>query len=81
MTKIFPQEKQLKKLRAKQKRLQAILGGEDSERLESELLAEDDEAEGEVFFFIYFSIFTDHQQSHIGLNVPVELILFFRGAA
>uniref|UniRef100_A0A8C5H263 DNA excision repair protein ERCC-6 n=1 Tax=Gouania willdenowi TaxID=441366 RepID=A0A8C5H263_GOUWI len=37
-------EKQLKKVRAKQKRLQAILGGEDSERVEAELLAEDDEA-------------------------------------
>lgn len=35
-------EKQLKKVKAKQKRLQAILGGEDTERVEAELLAEDD---------------------------------------
>ncbi|XP_070697451.1 DNA excision repair protein ERCC-6 [Pempheris klunzingeri] len=34
-------EKQLKKVRAKQKRLQAILGGEDTQRVEAELLAED----------------------------------------
>lgn len=45
------QEKQLKKVRAKQKRLQAILGGEDTQRVEAELLAEDDGDEGEVFFF------------------------------
>ncbi|XP_037638840.1 DNA excision repair protein ERCC-6 isoform X2 [Sebastes umbrosus] len=38
-------EKQLKKVKAKQKRLQAILGGEDVERVEAELLAEDDEEE------------------------------------
>ncbi|XP_023266383.1 DNA excision repair protein ERCC-6 isoform X2 [Seriola lalandi dorsalis] len=38
-------EKQLKKVRAKQKRLQAILGGEDTQRVEAELLAEDDEEE------------------------------------
>ncbi|XP_037551074.1 DNA excision repair protein ERCC-6 [Nematolebias whitei] len=35
-------ENQLKKVRAKQKRLQAILGGEDVQRVEAELLAEDD---------------------------------------
>lgn len=35
-------EKQLKKVRAKQKRLQAILGGEATQRVEAELLAEDD---------------------------------------
>uniref|UniRef100_A0A3Q3QYY4 DNA excision repair protein ERCC-6 n=1 Tax=Monopterus albus TaxID=43700 RepID=A0A3Q3QYY4_MONAL len=35
-------EKQLKKVRAKQKRLQAILGGEDIQRVETELLAQDD---------------------------------------
>ncbi|XP_030603448.1 DNA excision repair protein ERCC-6 [Archocentrus centrarchus] len=35
-------EKQLKKVRAKQKRLQAILGGEDTQRVEVEFLAEDD---------------------------------------
>ncbi|TKS85519.1 DNA excision repair protein ERCC-6 [Collichthys lucidus] len=35
-------EKQLKKVRAKQKRLQAILGGEDTQRVEAELLAGDD---------------------------------------
>ncbi|KAI3363158.1 hypothetical protein L3Q82_011808, partial [Scortum barcoo] len=35
-------EKQLKKVRAKQKRLQAILGGENTQRVEAELLAEDD---------------------------------------
>ncbi|KAF1375776.1 hypothetical protein PFLUV_G00223690 [Perca fluviatilis] len=38
-------EKQLKKVKAKQKRLQAILGGEDTQRVEAELLAEDDEEE------------------------------------
>ncbi|XP_042358145.1 DNA excision repair protein ERCC-6 isoform X2 [Plectropomus leopardus] len=38
-------EKQLKKVKAKQKRLQAILGGEGAERVEAELLAEDDEEE------------------------------------
>uniref|UniRef100_A0A672FHS0 DNA excision repair protein ERCC-6 n=1 Tax=Salarias fasciatus TaxID=181472 RepID=A0A672FHS0_SALFA len=38
-------EKQLKKVRAKQKRLQAILGGEDVQRVEAELMAEDDEEE------------------------------------
>ena len=42
------QEKQLKKVRAKQKRLQAILGGEDTQRVEAELLAEDDGEEGEM---------------------------------
>ncbi|XP_077586427.1 DNA excision repair protein ERCC-6 [Stigmatopora nigra] len=36
-------EKQLKKVRAKQKRLQAILGGEVTQRFEDELLAEDAE--------------------------------------
>ncbi|KAJ3610808.1 hypothetical protein NHX12_022899, partial [Muraenolepis orangiensis] len=36
-------EKQLKKIRAKQKRLQAVLGGEDALRVEAELLADDDE--------------------------------------
>ncbi|KAG7512495.1 DNA excision repair ERCC-6 [Solea senegalensis] len=41
-------EKQLKKVRAKQKRLQAILGGEDTQRVEAELLAEDDEEEEEA---------------------------------
>ncbi|XP_028278800.1 DNA excision repair protein ERCC-6 [Parambassis ranga] len=38
-------EKQLKKVKAKQRRLQAILGGEESQRVEAELLAEDDEEE------------------------------------
>ncbi|XP_071336853.1 DNA excision repair protein ERCC-6 isoform X2 [Trachinotus anak] len=38
-------EKQLKKVKAKQKRLQAILGGEDTQRVEAELLAEDDDEE------------------------------------
>lgn len=38
-------EKQLKKIRAKQKRLQAILGGDDSQRVEAEFLADDDEEE------------------------------------
>lgn len=42
------QEKQLKKVRAKQKRLQAILGGEDIQRVEAELLAEDDDDGEEV---------------------------------
>ncbi|XP_067093027.1 DNA excision repair protein ERCC-6 [Osmerus mordax] len=35
-------EKQLRKIRAKQRRLQAVLGGEDALRVEAELLAEDD---------------------------------------
>ncbi|XP_066535839.1 DNA excision repair protein ERCC-6 [Hoplias malabaricus] len=39
-------EKQLKKIRAKQRRLQAILGGEDILKLETELLTEDDEEPG-----------------------------------
>ncbi|XP_051504442.1 DNA excision repair protein ERCC-6 isoform X2 [Myxocyprinus asiaticus] len=39
-------EKQLKKIRAKQKRLQAILGGEDFQKLEADLLIEDDEEPG-----------------------------------
>ncbi|TNN71831.1 DNA excision repair protein ERCC-6 [Liparis tanakae] len=38
-------EKQLKKVKAKQKRLQAILGGEDTQRVEAELLPEDNEEE------------------------------------
>uniref|UniRef100_A0AAQ4NZF0 DNA excision repair protein ERCC-6 n=1 Tax=Gasterosteus aculeatus aculeatus TaxID=481459 RepID=A0AAQ4NZF0_GASAC len=41
-------EKQLKKVKAKQKRLQAILGGEDTERVELELLAEDEDEEEEA---------------------------------
>lgn len=41
------QENQLKKVRAKQKRLQAILGGDVAQRVEAELLAEDDEETGE----------------------------------
>lgn len=44
------QEKQLKKVRAKQRRLQAILGGEDTQRVEAELLAEFDEDEGKESF-------------------------------
>lgn len=43
----YIQEKQLKKVRAKQKRLQAILGGEDIQRVEAELLADDDGDDGE----------------------------------
>ncbi|XP_017579330.1 DNA excision repair protein ERCC-6 [Pygocentrus nattereri] len=39
-------EKQLKKIRAKQRRLQAILGGEDIQNFEAELLTEDDEEPG-----------------------------------
>ncbi|XP_061084814.1 DNA excision repair protein ERCC-6 [Conger conger] len=39
-------EKQLKKIRAKQKRLQAVLGGEDVQKLEAELLDEGDEEPG-----------------------------------
>lgn len=50
---IFTQEKQLKKVRAKQKRLQAILGGEDTQRVEAELLAEDDGEEGELSLWTY----------------------------
>nr|XP_019952241.1 PREDICTED: DNA excision repair protein ERCC-6 [Paralichthys olivaceus]XP_019952251.1 PREDICTED: DNA excision repair protein ERCC-6 [Paralichthys olivaceus] len=38
-------EKQLKKVRAKQKRLQAILGGDDTLRVEAEFFEEDDEEE------------------------------------
>lgn len=50
------QEKQLKKVRAKQKRLQAILGGEDVQRVEAELLAEDDGEEGDMaLIFIPFN--------------------------
>lgn len=41
-------EKQLKKVKAKQKRLQAILGGEDVARVEAELLAEGDDEEEEA---------------------------------
>ncbi|XP_008289607.1 DNA excision repair protein ERCC-6 [Stegastes partitus] len=41
-------EKQLKKIRAKQRRLQAILGQEDTQRVEAELLAEDDDEEEEA---------------------------------
>ncbi|CAJ1067572.1 DNA excision repair protein ERCC-6 [Xyrichtys novacula] len=41
-------EKQLKKIRAKQKRLQAILGGEDTQRVEAELLADEDDEEEEA---------------------------------
>uniref|UniRef100_A0A673JHB5 DNA excision repair protein ERCC-6 n=1 Tax=Sinocyclocheilus rhinocerous TaxID=307959 RepID=A0A673JHB5_9TELE len=39
-------EKQLKKIRAKQKRLQAVLDGEDVQKLETEFLIEDDEEPG-----------------------------------
>nr|XP_055027087.1 LOW QUALITY PROTEIN: DNA excision repair protein ERCC-6 [Misgurnus anguillicaudatus] len=39
-------EKQLKKIRAKQKRLQAFLDGEDIQKLEEKLLIEDDEEPG-----------------------------------
>ncbi|KAI7805909.1 DNA excision repair protein ERCC-6 isoform X1 [Triplophysa rosa] len=39
-------EKQLKKIRAKQKRLQAFLDGENIQKLEAELLIEDDEEPG-----------------------------------
>ncbi|KAG9275341.1 DNA excision repair protein ERCC-6 [Astyanax mexicanus] len=39
-------EKQLKKIRAKQRRLQAVLGGEDILKLEAEVLTEDDEEPG-----------------------------------
>lgn len=42
------QEKQLKKVRAKQKRLQAILGGEITQRFEDELLAEGAEGTGKL---------------------------------
>ncbi|KAM6956342.1 DNA excision repair protein ERCC-6 [Aplochiton taeniatus] len=38
-------EKQLKKIKAKQRRLQGILGGEDTLRVEAELLEQDDEEE------------------------------------
>ncbi|KAK1166506.1 DNA excision repair protein ERCC-6 isoform X1 [Acipenser oxyrinchus oxyrinchus] len=39
-------EKQLKKIKAKQKRLQAVLGGEDIEKIEAELQDEEDEEPG-----------------------------------
>ncbi|XP_060728467.1 DNA excision repair protein ERCC-6 isoform X1 [Tachysurus vachellii] len=39
-------EKQLKKIRAKQRRLQAVLSGEDVQKLEAELLTEDDTEAG-----------------------------------
>lgn len=42
------QEKQLKKIRAKQRRLQAVLSGEDIQKLEAELLTEDDTGEDEI---------------------------------
>lgn len=45
------QEKQLKKIRAKQKRLQAVLDGEDIQKLEAELLIEDDEGKFEAQSF------------------------------
>lgn len=41
----WSQEKQLKKLRAKQRRIQAILGVGDSQRVEAGLFAEDDDEE------------------------------------
>lgn len=50
---VLIQEKQLKKVRAKQKRLQAILGGEDAQRVEAELLAECDEDEGNESFLMH----------------------------
>lgn len=46
ITTFLIQEKQLKKVRAKQKRLQAILGGEDIQRVEAEILAESDIDDG-----------------------------------
>lgn len=52
------QEKQLKKVRAKQKRLQAILGGEDIQRVEAELLAEDDDEDGEEVTACYSQTLT-----------------------
>lgn len=52
------QEKQLKKVRAKQKRLQAILGGEDIQRVEAELLAEDDDDDGEEVTACYSQTLT-----------------------
>lgn len=52
------QEKQLKKVRAKQRRLQAILGGEDTQRVEAELLAEDDGEEGEVSLSLLCNLIT-----------------------
>lgn len=47
ITTVLIQEKQLKKVRAKQKRLQAILGGDDIQRVEAEILAESDIDDGE----------------------------------
>lgn len=64
ITTFFIQEKQLKKVRAKQKRLQAILGGEDIQRVEAEILAESDiDDGGEVMNFThklsYSTLLTD----------------------
>lgn len=56
----YTQEKQLKKVRAKQKRLQAILGGEDIQRVEAELLAEDDGDDGEEVIHIFGTILSYH---------------------
>lgn len=53
----------MKKVRAKQKRLQAILGGEDAQRVEAELLAECDEDEGKVFFY-----FVVHYKTNVERN-------------
>lgn len=52
------QEKQLKKVGAKQKRLQAILGGEDIQRVEADVLAEDDEEGGASYFHLMLTIFS-----------------------
>uniref|UniRef100_A0A671QQ30 DNA excision repair protein ERCC-6 n=1 Tax=Sinocyclocheilus anshuiensis TaxID=1608454 RepID=A0A671QQ30_9TELE len=46
-------EKQLKKIRAKQKRLQAVLDGEDIQKLEAELLIEDDEGSGTILHCLH----------------------------
>lgn len=64
ITTFLIQEKQLKKVRAKQKRLQAILGGEDIQRVEAEILAESDiDDGGEVMNFThklsYSTLLTD----------------------
>lgn len=56
----YTQEKQLKKVRAKQKRLQAILGGEDIQRVEAELVAEDDGDDGEEVIYIFGTILSYH---------------------
>lgn len=70
------QEKQLKKVKAKQKRLQAILGGEDVQRVEAELLAEDDGEEGNVFWGYFDIVVLPHMLNKHALH-PVQTFYSF----